>query len=377
MKVVQIITRMDEPGGAQIHVRDLCLNLNSRGHDISLISGSENQIFPEIEDNAIPYFQVKSMARNIKPIADIRALFEMKKIISRLKPDLLAIHSSKAGMIGRAAGWMLGIPTVFTAHGWAFTEGVPRKRKNIYVQVERIAGRLSSGIIAVSQYDYALALNNKIITEEKLEVIQNGVPDRPDIELAKTEVHPPRMVMVARFAEPKNHRVVINALNKLRNYEWEISFVGDGPLKDEIERYVGELGLAGKIKFLGSSSNVSSILASAQLFILATNWEGLPLSILEAMRAGLPIVASDVGGVKEAVDHTQTGFLVKKGEVEELAGYIEKLIRSPELRFKMGTASRARYTEKFTFERMINETEQFYQKIIDAQFKKVGGVKSK
>jgi glycosyltransferase involved in cell wall biosynthesis len=129
---------------------------------------------------------------------------------------------------------------------------------------------------------------------------------------------------------------------------------------------VAELGLEDRVSFLGLRTDVSRILATAQVYVLSSRWEGLPRSIIEAMRAGLPVVASDVGGVAELVEDGSTGSLVPRGDVEALAGRLGELLDSAELRLLLGKQGRIRYEAEFTFERMYGSTLASYRDVIEA-----------
>ncbi|PAQ16066.1 hypothetical protein CD798_03235 [Bacillaceae bacterium SAOS 7] len=360
MKIVQLITRMDELGGAQVHVRDLSLSLSAAGHEVFILSGSSQPVFEEFATANISYLPIKHLVRNINLLKDIKACIEVRTALKRIQPDLIATHSSKAGIIGRIAGWTLGIPTVFTAHGWAFTDGVSQRKKLVYIFLERLAANISAGIITVSHYDRHLAKKYKVASPEKVTTIHNGVPATK--KEANPAIEPLRLVMVARFAEPKDQLSVITALSKLSERSWLMDFVGDGPLMEQARKYVSELGLTNRIRFLGNQRDIETILANSQIFVLVSNWEGLPLSILEAMRSGLPIIATDVGGVKETIKHGENGWLIQKGDQLELIGRLQQLIQSPELREEMGRSSKERYHKYFTFGEMMENTVSFYEK---------------
>ncbi len=364
LKIVQLVTRMDEPGGAQIHVRDLSLALNRLGHDVHLLSGSIYPVFKEIDQSQISYHYIKNLIRNIHPLKDLKAFMEIRAYIKRVGPDLVAVHSSKAGLIGRLAGRSLGVPTVFTAHGWAFTDGVSTKKRILYSILEKVAAKISSGIITVSHYDQNLALKNRIAPAGKIKVIHNGVIDGDSSVRSVLDLQPPKLVMVARFAEPKNHPSLIKVLNEIRDYQWQMVFIGDGPLREKSEELVKNLGLSDRVIFLGNRSDVQELLSSYQIFVLMSKWEGLPLSILEAMRSGLPVVAANVGGVSETIIDGYNGYLIPNGQPAELVEKLLILITNPALRVKMGHNARQRYQEHFTFEKMFDETLSFYQKIL-------------
>lgn len=124
MKIVQVITRMDTIGGAQLHVRDLCIALMEKGHSVYVVTGGNVTLYKELDT-----IHCQSLIRNLNVVADIKAFVKVRHIIKNIQPDIIATHSSKAGVIGRLAGWSLRIPTIFTAHGWSFTEGVEAKKK--------------------------------------------------------------------------------------------------------------------------------------------------------------------------------------------------------------------------------------------------------
>jgi len=356
---------MDEMGGAQVHVKHLSMYLKKSGHEVTLLSGSETPIFSELQQSGVIYRKVPHLIRDIRVLKDIKALMEMRRILKEIQPDLLAVHSSKAGLLGRLAGWSLGIPTIFTAHGWAFTEGVPHKKRIFYSLLEKIAGIVSAGIITVSNYDCQLAIQNKIISPEKIKVIHNGVLDITKLKQVSQNKKQIQLIMIARFAEPKNHQVLVEVLSRLDTQDWNIRFVGEGPLKKEIELEVKEKNLSNKVIFLGNRDDIPEMLACSQIFILTSDWEGLPLSIIEAMRSGLPVIASNVGGVEELVQDGKTGFLIEKGNKKELMEKIKFLMENAELRNEMGLSGRKRYIEHFTFEKMAHETLAFYQTIIN------------
>ncbi|PGM89981.1 hypothetical protein CN958_22810 [Bacillus cereus] len=365
LKIVQFITKMDEMGGAQVHVKHLSMYLKKLGHEVTLLSGSETPIFSELQQSGVIYRKVPHLIRDIHVLKDIKALMEMKRILKEIQPDLLAVHSSKAGLLGRLAGWSLGIPTIFTAHGWAFTEGVPHKKRIFYSLLEKMAGIVSTGIITVSHYDYQLAIQKKIIALEKIKVIHNGVPDSTKLQQVSSNNKQIQLIMIARFSEPKDHRSLVDVLSTLETKDWNICFVGEGPLKKEIELEVKKRNLSNQVIFLGNRDDIPEMLARSQIFILTSDWEGLPLSVIEAMCSGLPVIASNVGGLEELVQDGKTGFLIEKGNKKMLREKITLLMENSELREQMGLSGRKSYIENFTFEKMVNETLAFYQTIIN------------
>jgi len=170
--------------------------------------------------------------------------------------------------------------------------------------------------------------------------------------------------MVARFDEPKDQRAVIESLENLRDLDWSIDFIGDGPTLESVKSLVNGLGLSERVTFLGERDDVSARLSRADALVLVSRWEGLPLTILEAMRAELPVVASDVGGVSEAVSNGVTGYLVPRNGRAELIGSLRKIISDPATRVRMGQAGRLEFEREFTFQAMLQRTMTVYQQAL-------------
>jgi glycosyltransferase involved in cell wall biosynthesis len=171
--------------------------------------------------------------------------------------------------------------------------------------------------------------------------------------------------MVARFSPQKDHFLLLRALAGLRGLPWELCLVGGGEREEAVRREALRLGLGGRVRFFGERRDVPEILAGAHVFVLASRWEGLPLTVLEAMRAGLPVVAADVGGVREAVAHGETGLLFPRGDAGALRRCLELLIAGPAERARLGAAGYARWQKEFTLERMLKETEAVYRAVLE------------
>jgi glycosyltransferase involved in cell wall biosynthesis len=167
--------------------------------------------------------------------------------------------------------------------------------------------------------------------------------------------------MVARYGPQKDHPTLLRALASLRQHPWELDLIGDGPLMEQTETLARELGLDGRVHFLGQRNDVDQRLAAAQMALLITNWEGFPLSILEAMRAGLPVVASDVGGVGESVRDGESGYLVPRADVTQLRDRIERLLTDPGLRARLGASGRERFVRDFTLDVSVARTLAVYR----------------
>ena len=310
----------------------------------------------------------------IAPWQDVRAVAEVRGILRHLRPDLVSAHSSKAGVVGRLAARSLGIPTVFTAHGWSFTPGVPRASASVYRWSERLAAPLTARIITVSDFDRELAVRERVASPARLVTVHNGMPDIPPSMMADPGAAPVRLAMIARFERQKDHATLFRALAELRGLAWTLDLIGDGALMPDARRMVGSLGLASRVTFRGPVDDVPALLARAQIYLLVSNWEGFPRSILEAMRAGLPVVASRVGGVAEAVEDGGSGFLADRGDSAQVARGLGALIQDAELRRRQGARGRALFQDHFTLPRTIAKTLDIYRAVLGADRTPGGGL---
>jgi len=364
MKIAYLITRAEPIGGAQIHVRDLAVAVRNLGHQPTVITGGSGSFVDSLRIQGVPVIVLRHLAVPIRPLQDLQALGEIQAALRKIVPDVLTTHSSKAGILGRLAGRALGIPVVFTAHGWAFTPGIPSLHAAVYRRIERLAGPLSSRIITVSEFDRRLALEARIAPVDRVVTVHNGIPDAP-IELRADPGRTPlRMAMVARFEPQKDHPTLFQALAGLTQQSWQLDLIGNGPLMHDMEALASRLGIGDRVHFLGQRMDVAEILAQAQISLLVTNWEGFPLSILESMRAGLPVVASAVGGIDEAVREAETGYLVPRGGVEQLRERIATLLSDVALRRRLGASGRARFEQHFTLEHAVSKTLAVYRDVV-------------
>jgi glycosyltransferase involved in cell wall biosynthesis len=363
MRIAYIVTRASPVGGAQVHVRDLSLALLKRGHQPTVITSGTGDYMEGLRAAGIPTISL-NMEVPISPFRDFGALRELRRVLKGLRPELVSTHSAKAGILGRLAARSVGLPVIFTAHGWAFTDGIPAPRATMYSWIEWLATPLASKIITVSDYDRRLAILRRVAPSEKLITIHNGMPDIPAEHRADPSRSPVRLVMIARFEPQKDHATLFHALAGLKGKQWHLDLIGDGPLLPQAREMSSRLGLADRVQFWGQRKDVAARLAEAQLALLITNWEGFPRSILEAMRAGLPVIASSVGGVSESVRDGETGFTVGRGDIQGLQQRLGQLLTDPDTRTRMGQKARKTYERDFTLEHTVQRTLAVYHDLI-------------
>lgn len=361
MKIAYVITRMDELGGPQIHLRDLATRLTPMGHQVHIISGTDGPILHDLTTRGLATCHVlPDMMRAIKPWREPLALYHLYRLLRQIRPDLVSCHSSKAGVLGRAAAFLGGYKCVFTVHGWAFTDNVPRLKRMLYRAIETLMSPFCARILTVSDYDRRIGQHAWVAPARKMVTVHNGMSD---IQLPPRGAHtgPCRLIMVARFAEQKDHRLLIDALATLRHLDWQVDLVGNGDTSVVAEQ-IARLGLSDRVHVLGQRGNaeVTARLSASDIFLLITHWEGFPRSIIEAMRAGLPVIATSVAGVPEAVVDGVTGHLVPHGDAVAVADAITDLVQNHYKRLDLGQAGRARFEQYFTFDHMFAQTCQIY-----------------
>ena len=366
LRIAYLITRADEIGGAHIHVRDLACWMRRQGHEVRVFVGGCGAYLELLEAAVLPYRALGRLRRSISIWHDWRAIAELTDALRDYNPDLVSLHSAKAGLLGRIACRKLKLPVIFTAHGWSFAEGVPRLPRYMYLLLERWAAAKADKIITVCEADRQFALLQGVTEADHIVTVNNGMPEIEDTLLADP-VHPiPKIVMVARFEKQKDHFTLITALGGLTDIDWRLELVGAGPLQDQVLDLVEQHHIQESVVFLGRREDVAQILAAADVFVLASFWEGFPRSILEAMRAALPVIASSVAGVPEAVVDGDTGYLVVPGDVTQLRDRLRRLLTDKELRKAMGASGCKRFDQYFTFEEMANKTLAIYTGVVPA-----------
>ncbi len=283
-------------------------------------------------------------------IRDLAGFVELVRLLRRHRPDILHASSSKAGVLGRLAGFLARVPIrIFTVHGWAFA-AYPGLVGRLYRSADRLVRPLTTVTICVSERERKLGLAAHTCDAARTVVIRNAV----DVAGARLGEPARRqralIVAVGRLKAPKDFVSLVRALGRLAPDSFEAVIVGDGPDRARLEDEIGHLGLAGRVRLAGERRDVAELLADADVFALSSSSEGMPVSVLEAMAAGLPVVASRVGGVPEQVVDGETGLLVEPGDPEDLAEALARLVGDRELRGRLGAAGRARAEDAFDLE---------------------------
>jgi len=394
-KILYLVTQSGF-GGAQRNVFDLATNLDAIRFDVVVAAGPDGdyQLNNRLDQKGIRNFRLKHLRRPINPFCDLRAFFEILKLFKKERPDVLHLHSSKAGFLGALAPlWRSQSArpkVVYTVHGAVFEAEFPSLFKYSFLWLEKFSALLKDKIICVSEKDKNLWLKYKITSPKKIAAIHNGINY---CQLEKNFISKERVKeiftsrnaalfeafrdasaelkiigTIANFYPEKGLPYLIETLNIVFEKIPNAIFVhlGYGPQKELIETMIKDYGLEKKVFLLGAPENFSEKLAAAaylkflDLFVLASVKEGFPYAILEAMAAGLPMVASFVGGIPEMIANGENGFLVPPRNPDMLAEKIIELLQNPVLAQKFSRASLEKIKE-FSLEKMVEKTEKIYQ----------------
>jgi glycosyltransferase involved in cell wall biosynthesis len=345
-------------------------------------TGPEGSLFEEAGKLGVQPQVLPDLVREIRPARDLRAFVELRRRFREADGspafDIVHTHSSKAGILGRLAARWAGIPiVVHTVHGWGFGDHQPAPVRRFYVELERFCARRTDALITVATQDRDAGLAAGIGTPERYHLIRSGIELERFGRLAGCAA---REALRESFGIPREALVVGNVgrlseqkapLDLLRTFaevlrgrpeSWLI-LVGDGPLRPEVERAALRLGVQGRTILAGLRRDVPEILSTFDVFVSSARWEGLPRTLPQAMAAGLPVVATEVGGVGDAIRDGENGFLVPPGNPGALAQCVLRLLEAPALRERMGVEGRRRAPE-FGADRMIAGVSALYRHLL-------------
>ncbi len=356
MRLTYIITKGDG-GGSQRHVLEL-IRAFIASHEIALVTGEPGFLADQATALGAEVFIVPDLIRAVNPSRDIRALLAIMRIIRKHRPDIIHAHCSKAGLLGRIAAAFAGVPCVYNPHGLRFAPGVPVRERLWAIPGEWLGARFGGVLIAIAQSERDLALRYRILADDRIESVPLGIPDC-DLRAAPASGQDVIVTMVGRFVPQKDHSTVVRAFVGLSDRA-KLWLIGDGNTRPEIQAQVVELGLAGRVQFWGNRSDVNTLLAASHVFVLASHYEGLPTVLLEAMRAGLPVVVTDAGGVRDCVISGNTGFVVPQKDPMSMRAALAKLVEQPQLRALLGAAGRKLFESHFSTEQMVARTRELY-----------------
>jgi glycosyltransferase involved in cell wall biosynthesis len=361
-------------GGVAEHVRQLAVGLDGRGWRVTVSGPRESMIYPALDRAGVPVVRLPLRRGFAHPAHDLAALGRLLRLVRRLRPDLVHLHSSKAGVLGRLAAGSVATPSVYTPHCFPFVGRWRPPRRRFALGVERALGRSTAAIVCVAEQERRLALDNGVGKPDTLRVVPNATQPceadaEPDPDLEAFAREGPLAACVAALRPQKSIDVFIDAAPLVldRLPDARLAVVGDGPLRDKLQARAVANRLDHRLRFFAFRPPPARQLRSLDLFVLPSSWEGLPIAILEAQACGVPQVATDVGGSAEAVADGETGLLCPPRDPAALADRIVELLSDDRRREAMAAASRARYEREFTVETMLDRVERVYSEVLSAR----------
>ncbi len=387
-KVVHVITRFDKGGSAEntfLTVR----NLDEGRYRVLLVKGpspagtlEEPEVLATqanieaLRAQQVEVVTIGRLVRNLSPLSDLLAFFMLLRVIRRERPDIVHTHTSKAGILGRWAAWFCRCPViVHTPHGHVFWGYFGPLKTRLFIWTEKATAWFTDAIITLTQQERADHLHLQIAPEEKFAVIHSGVDVGTFLagrfQPAETKAAlgiPPEMTVVGtvgRLTAVKGQEVLLKAVSELIRHGEKIFLVllGEGELRGALEQLALDLGIAENVRFLGWRPDVARVMSAYDIFCLPSLNEGMGKVLVEAMTLGLPMIASNIGGIKDLVRPGENGLLVPAGDVIALAEAIACLCRDPERRRQMGDAGR-QMAPLYSSEEMIKKIDQLYRKLV-------------
>ncbi len=371
-RILLVITRL-ELGGAQRVVLHTARELDRSRFEVALAWGPGDVLDPEaavIDDLSL--FEVPSLVRPVAPVSDLRALANLRRVIRGFHPDVVHTHSSKAGILGRLAARREKVPAVVhTVHGFGFTPLQPPPMRFAFRTVEKALARWTDHFVTVSENDRRRGVELGLFPEERATVIRAGI-DLAAFAAATggtavrerlgipTEV--PLVTQIGNFKPQKAPLDFVRVAAAVASECPEAWFVmvGDGPLRPVAEDLARSLGIADRMVFCGWWDDVPGLLATTTVSVLTSVHEGLPCSVVEALAAGVPVVATAVDGTPEVISPGVNGYLAPAGDVGALAHFVCRLLNDPDERARMSAAARDGL-QAFDRDFMVRQQEELYR----------------
>jgi glycosyltransferase involved in cell wall biosynthesis len=357
-----IVITLAEIGGAQTYVSNLLPALTD-SFEVTVAAWGPGPLIDACSANGVSFMPLRRVRRPLNPLYDLLGLLELIQLMRRLRPEIVHANSSKAGVLGRIAAAITRVPIrIFTVHGWAF-KAYTGLAGRLYLLADRAMCPLTTTTICVSENERAAGLAMRTCRDERTVVITNAVALKEPRSDPATE--PPLVLGVGRLKAPKDFLTLVRALALLPGGSCRLRVAGDGPDRPELEQEISSLGLEDAVELLGDRDDVERLLHESRVFVLSSRSEGMPMSVLEAMASGVPVVASAVGGIPELVIDGETGLLVEPGDPRSLAAAIGRLIDDPELRRRLAAAGHARARRLFELERWRREHVDLYLRLLE------------
>jgi glycosyltransferase involved in cell wall biosynthesis len=386
VKILRVIARLNM-GGPALHVAYLTAGLRKRGYDTTLVAGSlargEDSMAFVAAGLDVDVVRIDELGREISPLRDLLATVRLARLIRRERPQILHTHTAKAGTVGRVAALLAGSRRppiiVHTFHGHVLRGYFGPVRSRLFRLLERWLASNTTALVAVSPQvrDDLVALG--VAPREQFIVIRLGIELDERVGAEQNGRAESRRYLgipgdrfavgwIGRMTAVKRTDDVLVAFQQLRDRGIDacLCMVGDGPDREHLERRAQELGVVRDTLFLGYQEEVAPFYAAFDALVLPSGNEGTPVSAIEALAAGRPVVATRVGGVPDVVRDGEDGFLVEAGATTDLADRLAQLARDPALRERMGKHGRQRVLPRYAVDRLVDDVDRLYRALLSA-----------
>ncbi len=346
IRIMRIIARLNV-GGPAIHVTLLTEHLNNADFETQLVCGTieegEGDMSYYAEAHGVTPLIVDELSRSLNPLRDIATIFKLYRIMRAYKPHIVHTHTAKAGFVGRWAAKLAGVPViVHTFHGHVFSGYFSPAKTRFFILLEQLTARISDTIITLTQsLRRELADDYKIARKERITVLPLGLDLQPFADTPRKSgmfrqawgipADAPLIGIVGRFVPVKNHALFLEAAAKIRAVRPNARFVmiGDGELRTDIEAQINTLGLRDAVTLTGWQRDLTTAYADMDVFVISSVNEGTPVTVIEALSNGCPVVATRVGGLADLLDGGAFGMLVPSGDSQALAAAVLATLDSP------------------------------------------------
>ncbi len=372
-KVVYLITKSNF-GGAQKYVYELAIEAHKKGYDVSVLVGGKGLLSQKLDEAGIKTYSIKNLKRDISLFTELKSLLEIIKILKRIKPDILHLNSSKAGAIGALAGRICGIKKIiFTIHGWAFNENRGILSKLLIKITYLITILLTHVSISVSQHTKKQSENIpfSFLIKNKIKIIYNGVGEINFLDRTyvrnlfkeKFNINTQDFLIgtLAELHPIKGLNFLVEAANDITEEKMKILILGTGQEEESLNKQIKEKRLENKVILGGYLEEGSSFLKGFDIFILPSLSEAMPLSIIEAGQAQLPVIATKVGGIPEIIENKKTGLLIETYNKISIVDAIKYIKNNLEESHTMSKNLKDKIDKEFNVEIFYSKTFDLYK----------------
>jgi glycosyltransferase involved in cell wall biosynthesis len=386
IRVLRVIARLNM-GGPAIHVASLAAGLETRGYHTTLVAGSlargEDSMAFLADRLGVSVVSVPEIQREVSAVHDLRSALRVAALIREERPHVLHTHTAKAGAIARAAAILAGNArppvVVHTFHGHVLKGYFDPARTAFFRRVEQALARTADVLVAVSPEVRDELVDLGVAPREKFAVVRLGIPLEERLADATADSDyralygiPKRAFVVGwvgRMTGVKDTGAVLEIVRSARTHGVDavLCMVGDGPDRTRLEQLAHELGIARACYFVGYQEDVAGYYRLFDAFVLPSVNEGTPVSAIEALASGTPVVANRVGGVPDVVRDGLDGFLVDPGDVTSAGAKLAVLAGDNGLRKKMGRAGRRRVLERYAVSRLVDDVDRLYRSLLEAK----------